>query len=411
MPKPEYLSQGVNYLGFLSQQLGDLRGITTLAHELIQNADDAKNDAGELSATQIIFDIQDDALVVSNDAVFREKDFERMRQVASGSKRDETGDRTTGVFGVGFISVYQVTDRPEIDSACRRWRLQPAEREDRRIVQVRDTSITKEKGTVFKLPWAFNDSQVRRELKVSTVGRDYINSFVDELSTSLPQAILFLKKLDTIELRRNGRAVRRITRIVSGNTITVECDGASRQVWRILTGHFTDEASKLKARFSPIENNREDRVQIAIPDTLLDSGLLFATLPTEQPTGLPFHIDADFFPTSDRKSIAFEDTSDHRSEWNRAVIRAAASIVSDNLISLRDLFKKNASTFWAFLECLRDVYSEHLDNTRKPLGDFWNLLRPSLQKHQIVCGIKKMAHAERSSHPNGYQRSRGCPSI
>lgn len=390
MPKRKFLSQGVNYLGFLSQQLGDLRGITTLAHELIQNADDAKNDAGELSATQIIFDIRDDALVVSNDAVFREKDFDRMRQIASGSKRDETGDRTTGVFGVGFISVYQVTDRPEIDSAGRRWTLQPEEREDRRIVQVRDTSITTEKGTVFKLPWAFNDSQVRRELKVSTVDRDYINSFVDELSDSLPQAILFLKKLDTIELRRNGRSVRRITRIVSGNTITVECDGANRQVWRILTGHFTDDASKLKERFSPyIENNREDLVQIAIPDTLLDDGLLFATLPTEQPTGLPFHIDADFFPTSDRKSIAFEDTSDHRSEWNRAVIRATASIVSDNLISLRNMFRKDASSFWDILNRLHEVYQKHKDNTRQPFGDFWKRLHPALQKHQIVYAESK----------------------
>ena len=414
MPKPEYLSLGINYLGFLSQQLGDLRGITTLAHELIQNADDAKNDAGELSATQIIFDIRDDALVVSNDAVFREKDFERMRQVASGSKRDETGDRTTGVFGVGFISVYQVTDRPEIDSAGRRWTLQPKEREDRRIVQVRDKSITKEKGTVFKLPWAFNDSQVRRELKVSKVDRDYINSFVDELSDSLPQAILFLKKLDTIELRRNGRTVRRITRIVSGNTITVECDGASRQVWRILKGHFTDEASKLKARFPPpyIENNREDRVQIAIPDTLLASGLLFATLPTEQSTGLPFHIDADFFPTSDRKSIAFEDTSDHRSEWNRAVIRAAASIVSDNLISLRDMFRKDASSFWDILNRLHEVYQKHKDNTRKPLGDFWNLLRPSLQKHQIVYAeSKKWLTPNEVRIPTGTKEEEAVPAF
>ena len=389
MPKRKFLSQGVNYLGFLSQQLGDLRGITTLAHELIQNADDAKNDAGELSATQIIFDIRDDALIVSNDAVFREKDFERMRQIASGSKRDETGDRTTGVFGVGFISVYQVTDRPEIDSAGRRWTLQPEEREDRRI-EVWDTSITKEKGTVFKLPWAFNDSQVRRELKVSTVDRDYINSFVDKLSDSLPQAILFLKKLDTIELRRNGRSVRRITRIVSGNTITVECDGVSPKTWQIMEGKFKDEAKKIKTQYaSYIDKNRTDRVRIAIPDTLLDDGLLFATLPTEQRTGLPFHIDADFFPTSDRKSIAFEDTSDHRSEWNRAVIRATASIVSDNLISLRDLFRKDASSFWDILNRLHEVYQKHKDNTRKPLGDFWNLLRPSLQKHQIVYAESK----------------------
>ena len=392
MAKPEYLSQGVNYLGFLSQQLGDLRGITTLAHELIQNADDAKNDAGELSATRIIFDIRDDALVVSNDAVFRYKDFDRMRNVASGSKRNEAGDPTTGVFGVGFISVYQVTDRPEIYSAGRRWTLHPEVREDHRIVQVRDTSITEEKGTVFKLPWAFEDSKVRRELKVSPVNPGDINSFVDKLNDSLPKAILFLKKLDTIELRRNGKSVRRITRAISGNTITVACDDVSRrQIWRILKGNFTDEALKLKAQFSSyIENNREDRVQIAIPDVLRNDGLLFATLPTEQSTGLPFHIDADFFPTSDRKSIAFEDAYDHRSQWNRAVIRAAASIVSDNLISLRDdMFRKDASTFWAFLDSLHDVYLEHKDNTRKPLGDFWELLRPLLQKHQIVYAESK----------------------
>ena len=85
--KPTYLSQGVNYLGFLVQQLGDLAGKTTLAHELIQNADDAKDDSGRLSATRITFDITDKALVVSNDAVFREIDFGRMRDVASGSKR------------------------------------------------------------------------------------------------------------------------------------------------------------------------------------------------------------------------------------------------------------------------------------------------------------------------------------
>ena len=131
--QPTYLSQGVNYLGFLSQQLGDLAGKTTLAHELIQNADDAKDDDGRLSATRITFDVTDTALIVTNDAVFREIDFERMRDVASGSKRGESGDRTTGAFGVGFISVYQITDTPEIHSAGRTWILRPDNPEDKRI--------------------------------------------------------------------------------------------------------------------------------------------------------------------------------------------------------------------------------------------------------------------------------------
>ena len=119
--QPTYLSQGVNYLGFLSQQLGDLAGKTTLAHELIQNADDAKDDLGRLAATRITFDITDTALIIRNNAVFRKEDFDRMQDVASGSKRGESGDRTTGAFGVGFISVYQVTDKPEIRSAGRTW--------------------------------------------------------------------------------------------------------------------------------------------------------------------------------------------------------------------------------------------------------------------------------------------------
>ena len=123
------LKYGVNFLNYLSQQLADLDGVTTLAHELIQNADDAKNDAGELAATRITFNITDDALLVSNDAVFREEDFDRLREVASASKRSESGARTTGAFGVGFISVYQITDRPEICSAGRHWTLRPEDQE------------------------------------------------------------------------------------------------------------------------------------------------------------------------------------------------------------------------------------------------------------------------------------------
>ena len=89
--QPTYLPQGINYLGFLSRQLGDLAGKTTLAHELIQNADDAKDDSGRLSATRIRFNVTNKALVVSNDAVFRDIDFERMKDVASGSKRGSPG--------------------------------------------------------------------------------------------------------------------------------------------------------------------------------------------------------------------------------------------------------------------------------------------------------------------------------
>lgn len=408
----KFIRMGVDYLGFLSKQLGDLRGIATLAYELIQNADDAKDESGALSATQITFDIKDEALIVSNDAVFREIDFERMQNVASGSKRGELGDRTTGAFGVGFISVYQVTDRPEIRSAGRRWILRPNKREDKRIRQDFDPSITKDMGTVFRLPWAFHKSEVRTKLKVPPVGQDAPDQFAKELKNSLPKAILFLKKLQKIELLRNGKRVIQVTKIKTENMVKVNCDGVS-QNWRVMQGTFENEALELKQKFrSYIEDNREAHVQIAIPDTLLADGLLFATLPTEQSTGLPFHIDADFFPASDRKSIAFEDTniSDPRSEWNRTAIRTAASVVEANLIPLRDMFQNDAPTFWAILDRLNRIYQKHTNDKRKPFGAFWEVLHPLLQTSKIVyTESKKWLTPAETRIPTGGKEEEAIP--
>src|SRR6266851_3454311 len=128
-----YLSRGIDYLGDLAAKLRDLQGFRTLAHELIQNADDAEGVSG------VIFDVCDKALVVENDASFSDCgslglaecpwkenpqihhrcDFHRVRLVAGGDKREQEG--TTGAFGIGFIAVYQITDRPEILSGGHHW--------------------------------------------------------------------------------------------------------------------------------------------------------------------------------------------------------------------------------------------------------------------------------------------------
>lgn len=384
--QPTFLSQSVDYLGYLSQQLGDLHGIATLAHELIQNADDAKDAEGNLSATRIVFDFKDDALEVSNDAVFRPIDFERIRTVASGSKRNEAGVRTTGKFGVGFISVYQITDRPEIYSAGRHWIIMPDESESRRIAEYEDASITADQGTLFRLPWAFRASRVRTALSVQRINRKDIDAFVDTLKSSLPKAIIFLKCLNAISLLRNGEPVMQVTKEYKADEdrILIDCNGEISR-WRVMVGDFSNVASKLQSVYSDIiETNRATQVRVAIPDAPIQNGLLFATLPTEQETGLPFHLDADFFPASDRKSIVFGDNVDPRTQWNRAAIRAAASVVSVNLVALRDEFSPNFSAFWAMLEQMERVHNKHQGHTRVPLGEFWHLLRSFLRKTAVV---------------------------
>ena len=46
-------------------------------------------------------------------------------------------------------------------------------------------------------------------------------------------------------------------------------------------------------------------------------------LPTEQSTGLPLHINADFFPEADRKALIFKGNQ-HEQLWNEMLIATAA---------------------------------------------------------------------------------------
>ena len=107
-------------------------------------------------------------------------------------------------------------------------------------------------------------------------------------------------------------------------------------------------------------------------------------MPTEQSTGLPFHVDADFFPASDRKAIEFGDAYDPRSEWNRAAIRAAASALPSHLIPLRDMYSGAPSILWSFLSSIQAVHQRSAGDVLFPLGEFWESLLPSLAEAPIV---------------------------
>ncbi len=316
-----YKSQDVNYLGFLEAQLRDLHGIATLAYELIQNADDVLGDEdGRFPATRLAFNITDEALLVTNDGVFRPIDFERLQNIASGGKRDEIG--TTGAFGLGFVAVYQVTDRPEIFSNGRHWIIRPDAPPEQRI-QERQVET---EGTRFILPWAFDESSlIRRTLRLEAVRPDQLDDFADRISAAVELAALFLKQLQTLEVQRNGRLVKRIERkIISDNQIDLQDETGQTATWLLFNGNFAAAAEQLRAQYPwQIEEKRRSDVRLAIPTAgLTESGRLFAILPTDSTMPLPAHINADFFPTTDRKRIHFD--GGFQAAWNQAALECAA---------------------------------------------------------------------------------------
>jgi hypothetical protein len=178
------LSRGFDHLGEIAKTVGDLRGLSTVIHELIQNADDAPG------ATRMRFTVRDDALEVWNDGVFsrcsdiatpvcdelasrgHRCDFHSFRSMGSGDKRNRPG--TTGAFGIGFTSVYQITDRPELISNGEHWAIDEMAPEERRIS--RRAAPPHHEGTTFRLPWATDHSLFRSAIRQPPVTDESISA-------------------------------------------------------------------------------------------------------------------------------------------------------------------------------------------------------------------------------------------
>jgi len=399
MFESEYLSLGAEYLGVLNAKLRDLRGFSTLANELIQNADDAPN------ATSIIFDLYDDVLVVENDGVFSDCghmeedecpwsndpkighfcDFHRFRRTASGDKRNE--ENTTGAFGIGFISVYQITDRPELISNGRHWHIDPTAAESRRVRQVRDTTVS---GTQFRLPLAYDpDTKGRKALGVEAVKPEAIEGLLAELVASLPDSAVFLRKLEKIVLRRKGDDLLIIQRSVQGIRTGIRVENVSTgevntDEWYVFVGNFGAEAARIR-EIAPnqIESKRRSKVEVAVKKLGAGfAGKFHAFLPTLHRTGMPLHINADFYPATSRKELYFDD--DYQGEWNRAAVRAAAEVLCEHITELRSVL--TPASFWNLLRQARRVWDDRRvsDAPDDRLDAFWETLKRVLPKLAVV---------------------------
>lgn len=378
-----YHKQSVEFLGFLRSQLNGLQGISTLCYELIQNADDVKNEKGDSGVSRIIFDIRDDALWVENDGVFREIDFERMKRIAWGNKREEEG--TTGAFGIGFISVYQVTDSPEIFSSGRHWIFRPDEEENKRIAEEQ----VKTEFTRFRLPWAFEYSPIREELGISPVKREELDQYAQEISQSVRKACLFLKQIRVLEVKRSGDLICQIETSRVQNQVLVQ-DGNDVEIWTTFEGDFTTQVNRFRQQYgSLIETKRSPLVQVAIPTRPNLKGLLYAFLPSEQATGLPFHINADFYPTPDRKRILFDGS--YKAEWNRAAIGCAIQVVAQHIPEIQALFKPDE--FWNFLQQIKEASEQ--DSIDTAFKGFWNPVKETVIN--TLCVLTQSGELKRPS--------------
>lgn len=314
------LDYGVDIFGTIAEKLNSLSGFPAMAKELVQNADDEESE-------YINFDFRDNGLYVTNASVFDDDDFKRIINIASRGK--ETEPNKTGAFGIGFISVYQVTDHPELQSAGKRYIFLPEEK----AVELLDSKINDH--TEFFLPWAFDPkSIVRTELKREAIDKNDIPRFAQELVSASPDILLFLRNLRKIRVLKN--------RLLDTELIRDDADLPLRIITQMKEGKpaiirkwFAYE--ELFVAPEAAELNKEPKVGIAFPifpNNIENNGILYDFLPTGLYTGYKFHINGDFFPTPDRKNIIIEGDRP-RVDWNSKVINATGKFLIKCIIDLK----------------------------------------------------------------------------
>ena len=343
-----------------------------------------------------MFSVDDDALTVFNDGVFSDCDsssaecagvllegasvrcdFHSFLKISGQAKRQKRA--TTGAFGIGFTSVFQVTDYPELCSAGRHWILRYDQPQSQNVNVCagcqRDHAAP---GTTFILPWARDpNSPIRRGMNFGVPEDDVADQLVAVARASVPGAMVFLRNLSTIEVTR-GSDVYTCHRQPDRTGVVVE-DAVTAQRFVVFTGDFEQTATRLRDDYPGIlgVDKREATVEIAVPTAGDEFDLpLHAVLPTQQMTPLGFRLSGSFYPFQNRKRLKFESETDGESEWNRAAVRSGAELLADHAESL--VSQVGPERAWAVFRASHQVARRPAEAPDAAFASFWErLLEPA----------------------------------
>lgn len=390
-PAPVTQRYEADLLGNIQQALAGLQGFDIMALELIQNADDA-------GAETMRFDVRPEGLHVWNNKQFsscglaqttcphlttgdsegiaRPCNFHAISRMGSRSKINAGSQ--IGRFGIGFVSVYQITDSPVIRSRDLQMRLDPlnsASPTDR---------IAEVEGTEFELAWASERSATRNALNASPTPRDVGERVAAGIRDVMDRGLFFLRRLRRIELLVAGVLHHAVNIERHGDVLTIRKQvEASEEQWLLLRADAGERAEELQlsTRFPMlVELDRSTSVSVAIPlgDRPVE-GLLYAYLPTEQPSRLPMHVNADFFPHPNRRAIVLTGEQ-HDRYWNELLLETAARAIADSFGVLSQTI--GAKRLWEIGS------SAHALRAEGAFAVFWDRFSAIARTHDCSWSIK-----------------------
>lgn len=312
-----------------------LESLDDAAHvvpELLQNADDVGD-----GCTEATIRLRDDELVVENDGErMSGAEIKALGEFAESTKRDLS---QIGHFGIGFKTVFSVTDRPHVDSG---YVSLEYSKDDSEIPQSAfEGAETEFEGTRVRLPFSDNLSDTRL---------DEVRSDLDTINRLLP----FLNNLQTITVERGGETTtyeRPNDPGEDNSCVTVheyesKDDDRPSKTWhyRLFTEPLNPDSGTVKELAKERDLNVEAleardidiEVELAVPvgeqghPIGHEDSRLFCYFPASRETNLPFDVQADFLLKSSREQIR----PGH--PINDKLLQVAGSLVEDAIQTFQD---------------------------------------------------------------------------
>ena len=385
----------------LKNILRDYDGSLTIIKELIQNADDAG--ASEMNIcfdarTHDIFpkhlllagmaECHGPALVVHNNASFTDEDFTNIQKLAGATKQDKP--LKIGKFGVGFCSVYHITDVPSFVSRDRLYIFDPTLKYLKQDINDRTrpgkkVTFTKKlvtsskqllpyenlygfnrkesySGTMFRLPFR----NMASEISGVIFSEKLVDQLINDMKKCSSKLLLFLRNVKQItfsqinpgeesphlilDIRKevinqfdtNSEAVclhQNYTPTLHSPTLV----HVQEQHW-LVASHTGKICSNYESKDSTaavacqLEQKPLPFDTVYIPQPV--AGEVFCFLPLTLQTGLPVHVCSNFAVMNDRKGIRSSDdnelsycSSSSETQWNIELMKQTIPKAYHNLLA------------------------------------------------------------------------------
>lgn len=276
--------------------------------ELLQNAED-------VDATWVRFSLETDRILFEhNGRPFDRDDIEGITGIGNTTKLDD--GHKIGCFGIGFKSVYVVTERPEVHCTIEGRSLAFAIEDlviPRLIPTVHD-------GATTRIVLPLRADRAEQTLAQARHG----------LAAAGTRALLFLENIKLLEWTDSAATGTARVEDLPGDIRSIRSD--------MPDGRQTSERFLLLSReIERAEDQKYYGVKAALrlnddDDLAPEEGptRLMVFFETEENTGLHFLIHGPFQLTDNRANIKRED------DWNIRLIEAIATLVADSLPALRD---------------------------------------------------------------------------